>query len=348
VFSVPHIVRTGETLPASAYHVSAGGKGANQSAAAGRAGANILHAGKIGKDGGWVKQMMHSDYNVDCRYLWEDGSLNTGRAIIQVSQQTRDNAIVLFAGANHSITAEDVSHTFNDAQFQRGEWLMLQNEINVNAMQTAIQLASEHQMIVMLNPAPMTSDFCRHCPLNMVNILVLNEVEAADLYRQLLPQTPASSMDTTVLTGGEEFVEAMQVVLDALCNHFPDPMCGIIITLGSCGLITKFRTGPNDEWSAFRVPAYPTTVVDTTGAGDTFIGFFAAQMLRETADRRLATPNHSADNNGGTASIFLSAPRFDAAAVERSLRFASKASSIACSRAGAMISIPRRDEVGDY
>ena len=125
VYRVPHIVKPGETLSSLSLARFAGGKGNNQSIALARAGAPVFHAGKIGKDGAWIVAMLKVA-GADVRFVKKDPG-PTGHAVIQVADSGQ-NSIVLFPGANRTITPQEIRDTL--AHFGKGDILLLQNEIN--------------------------------------------------------------------------------------------------------------------------------------------------------------------------------------------------------------------------
>ena len=105
VYRVPHIAQPGETLPGESYALLAGGKGANQSAALACAGAPVWHVGKVGPEGGWlIEKLATLGANTE---MIQVGDTPTGHAIIQVDEAGQ-NAIVLFAGANHAFERADI------------------------------------------------------------------------------------------------------------------------------------------------------------------------------------------------------------------------------------------------
>ncbi|GET66437.1 ribokinase [Rhizophagus irregularis DAOM 181602=DAOM 197198] len=157
-FEVPHIVSSGETITSSKYCQRAGGKGANQSVALAKAGALIWHAGKIGRDGEWIKKYMNNHgVRVDHIIISEDQP--TGRAFIQVSQKTRDNSIVLLPGTNHMISLDEARKILSQ-EFGVNDWVIMQNEIG--------QIGGE---ILKL---------CKE-----KDYLIVNKLEAVQLYKQI-------------------------------------------------------------------------------------------------------------------------------------------------------------------
>lgn len=123
VYSLDHIVREGETEASFDYQVFAGGKGLNQSVALARAGGWVFHAGRIGKEGRFLREALEEN-GVDCQFLLTDDGAN-GHAIIQRSA-AGENSILLYPGANHQNTREDMDRAL--AQFGEGDVLVCQNE----------------------------------------------------------------------------------------------------------------------------------------------------------------------------------------------------------------------------
>jgi ribokinase len=283
VYGVEEFVRPGETIAALSCKTYPGGKGLNQSIALARAGAQVYHAGRIGTDGMFLKALLESD-GVNCNYLAIDRENPTGHAMIQVSR-AGENCIVLFGGTNQLITAEQAQQTL--AHFEAGDVLLLQNEIS--AMQAIMKIAAERGMRIYLNPAPM-NDNARALPLELVDTLVVNETEGASL-------------------AGIDNCDDANAILTAL--HKKYPKCNLLLTLGargSCRL--DAATGDYVEVAACHVD----NVVDTTAAGDTFIGYYLAGVAENMAP--------------GDA-----------------MKRASRASAICVSRAGAGVSIPLKSEV---
>jgi len=124
IFTVDHIVKGGETLQSTSLTRSAGGKGANQSAALAKAGATVFHAGKVGRDGDFLLQLLTS-YGVDVSHIRTyDGA--TGQALIQLDAN-KQNAIILYSGGNGAIATDEIDQTLEHFGF--GDVLVLQNEI---------------------------------------------------------------------------------------------------------------------------------------------------------------------------------------------------------------------------
>ena len=243
VFRVPHIATPGETIAGISLSQFAGGKGANQSVALARSGAQVTHIGKIGADGQWLLEKLAAE-GIDIRWV-RTAISPTGQAIIQVDDAGQ-NAIVLLTGANHDTTRGEVEEAISSAP--RGSWLLVQNE--TSAVADAICEAKKRTLRVAFNPAPL-DDRVQAYPLELVDLLCLNETEAA------------------AMTGRSTADEALETLAGRL------PKCEILLTLGAAGLIYH---GPSGE---MRLKARQVEVVDTTAAGDMLLGYFLAGRNRQ-------------------------------------------------------------------
>lgn len=245
VYTVPHFIREKETLSASSLAMFGGGKGLNQSIALARAGIFVYHAGKIGADGGFLKKLLEQN-GVDTTYIMTGGT-DTGHAVIQVDQSGQ-NCILLYGGANMTVTKSEVDQVLED--FGEGDVLLLQNEIS--ELDYIIKRAAQKGMRIFLNPSPVNERLMK-CELNLVNLLILNEVEGESLTKECDPEK----------------------ICDVLTTKYPG--CGIMLTLGEGGSL--YCLGK----TRVRRDIIPTEVVDTTAAGDTFTGFFVSAILRGQA-----------------------------------------------------------------
>lgn len=291
VYRVDHVVRPGETLASDGYEVYAGGKGANQSAALALAGAPVFHAGQVGQDGAWLVDGL-AQIGVDVRHVLIDPQHPTGHAVIQVAADSGENAIFLFPGCNHRLHPDWMRTCISS--FGAGDIFLSQNEIN--SVPNALALAAEQGLTVCLNPAPYGPEVADY-PLDRVDLLVLNRTEATGLAagRGAAASPAAAAMPP----------EDLLAVLRPAVGERPE----ILLTLGANGAILDGSAG------RFRVEAMSFgPVVDTTAAGDTFIGYFLAA-------------------------------RVEGAPTPACLRLATAAAAICVTRPGARASIPRRDEV---
>jgi ribokinase len=257
VYKVDHFARAGETIAGLNYSIFAGGKGFNQSIALARAGASTLHAGRVGEDASWLLRRLEQE-GVDASHVTVSKDA-TGHAIIQVIPDG-ENAIVLYGGANQLISESDIESALSACS--AGDYLLVQNETSCVAQ--AIQKARDSGLRVVFNPAPMTANVHRY-PLECVDIFILNETEAEGLTGKTDPAGIIASMR----------------------DRFP--RSATVLTRGSKGAIYF------DASSVHHEPALPADAVDTTAAGDTFIGFFLAElMLTEDPVKALAQGCHAA------------------------------------------------------
>ncbi len=250
VYRVQRFVQPGETLSSESLETVLGGKGANQSVALARAGAPVRHVGRVSQSDQWVVDAL-ADFGVDVSGI-ERVDEPSGHAIIQVDAHG-ENAIVLHGGANQSFDANSLASLLKDAQ--PGDWLLLQNECN--AVADAFAIAEEKQLKIAFNPAPM-NELAASLPLQQCQVLIVNEVEALQL---------ANRYDTQ----GSRYSEANAELQADLQKRFPE--CQIVLTLGSKGALLLH------DGQTVQVDATKVDVVDTTGAGDTFVGYFLSALI---------------------------------------------------------------------
>lgn len=270
------IVNVGETETTYKLEVFPGGKGLNQSIAVAKAGAKIYHAGCVGHDGEMLIDILQRS-GVDITYLKTVDAKN-GHAVIQVSSKG-ENSIFLYPGSNEMITKEHIDSVLEN--FDKGDILILQNEIN--DVDYIVKKAYETGMCIIFNPSPFNERICK-VDIDMLSYLVINEVELKGI------------------SGCSEPEEG----LVHLKNRYPS--LKIILTLGENGSV--LFDGTQEFWQA----AYKVNVVDTTSAGDTFLGYFVAELSKGTEYSQI-------------------------------LKIASAASAITVSRKGAAPSIPNKDEL---
>ncbi|MBP3322297.1 MAG: helix-turn-helix domain-containing protein [Clostridia bacterium] len=276
VYQLHHIVKVGETEQSSRRDVFPGGKGLNQSIAAAKAGAPIYHAGCIGKDGGVLLDTL-KESGVDTRFV-QITDEPSGHAIIQVSQKG-ENSIFIHAGANGMFTEEFIDEVLS--YFEKGDLLLLQNEIN--NIHYIIEKGYEKGMVTVINPSPIDENI-EKIDFKMISYAVLNEIEGE------------------YLSGCSEPAK----IVSALRKKYPG--LKVVLTLGDKGCLY------HDGKDLYFHPAFDVPVVDSTAAGDTFMGYFVACLAENE------TP-------------------------AKTLEKASCASGLAVSRKGAAPSIPYENEV---
>ncbi len=276
VFQVPQFVSAGETLSSQGYSIFPGGKGLNQSIALAAAGAKVTHVGAVGADGQWLIDLMKQyGISTDFTLVVEEPS---GQAIIQINPEG-ENAIVILGGANHVTHEAPLLEAFDTATTE--DLLLIQNETQNNPL--AIELAKSKGVSVAFNMAPM-NDIAKSMPLELIDYFIVNEIEGEALTQDSDPDA----------------------IIQKLLARYPES--AIILTLGRAGV--KYADASSEFWQ----PAFPVDVIDTTGAGDTFTGYFLATLL-ETGE------------------------------VQQSLRTAAAAAALSVTKAGAATSIPAREAV---
>ncbi|MEP1382766.1 MAG: ribokinase [Paraglaciecola sp.] len=249
VYRVDHFVQPGETLASNEYQCLLGGKGANQSIALARAGADVRHVGKINESDVAFKQSMIRD-GINCKHI-SCTETASGHAIIQVTPSA-ENAIVLFGGANQELTSKDVMHALDDVK--SSDWVLTQNE--TSCIDEVLLQAKEKELKVAFNPAPMTESV-KQLPHECIDLLIVNEIEAEEISGQ-------SNLDDIEAYFRNNWAHAE-----------------ILITLGKAGV----RMLKKDK--SIDVPAFLVDAIDTTAAGDTFIGYFLS-AYSEHADTKTA------------------------------------------------------------
>jgi ribokinase len=282
VLRVPRAPGAGETLTAHGFATHPGGKGANQAVACARQGARVVMAGRVGEDafGEALRAAVLAD-GIDARHVVPTAGLTTGLALIMVDDAA-ENRITIVPGANAVVTEADADGIREELATARV--LMLQCEVPMAAVQRAAELAREAGCAVVLNPAP--AQPLPEALWGNVDILVLNETEAALL-------GGASVRD--VRTAGEV----------GLMLHARGPR-HVIVTLGSDGLVIANDRGVR------HFAALPVKAVDTTAAGDTFIGALCAALAGgEPMDAGLARGIRAAALCVTRAGAQASIPRYE-------------------------------------
>jgi ribokinase len=275
------IPRPGETLIGSEFITAPGGKGANQAVASARLGSQVSMVGRVGDDafGSQLIENMSSN-RVDTRLVWRTAGTATGVALIMVDQ-TGQNSILVAPGANMALTPADI--TSAREAITSVDILLLQLEIPVKVVIEAARLAHQSGVKVVLNPAP-----ARPLPVELlqwVDYLIPNQYEAqiiADGQPSLSRNLVSRLLDTGIKN--------------------------IIITLGGEGAELINENGIK-YFQAFKV-----TPLDTTAAGDAFVGSFAV-ALAEGQPQDVA------------------------------IRWGNAAGALATTRMGAQPSLPNREEV---
>lgn len=246
VVRAPRFPQPGETISGGDLQVIPGGKGANQAVAAARLGAIVSMLGRVGADnfGTFLLDNLEQNKVNISRVLRDDSS--TGTAIIIVDDNGQ-NSIVLSPGANGKVTPADVE----SESFLHHKLILLQLEIPAPAVLRAAQRARKKNVRVILNPAP-----AKEIPdelITLADFIVPNETELSLLTGQSVGNI--SSLE-----------KAAKQLLDRGAGN-------VIVTLGSKGALLV------DAETSTHVHTFPVEVVDTTAAGDAFIGGFATKLL---------------------------------------------------------------------
>lgn len=278
-YRVPHFVRKGETLAARSLQVFSGGKGMNQAVALARAGAPAQMAGAIGRDGLFLLEQLRQA-GAGTEYVQVLENERTGNAFIQ-NDDEGDNCILLYGGANQAVSKEQIDRVLEN--FQAGDYLVLQNEIS--QIPYLMERGHKRGMKLVLNPSPMERAVLDY-PLEYVDIFMLNRLEGEELLGRECPDE--------------------KELLEKLGEKYP--AAEIVLTLGEKGSL--YRRGE----TVVSQPAYSVRTVDTTGAGDTYTGFFVSGLMKGLSPK-------------------------DA------MKQASKAAALAVTRQGAAPSIPTLEEV---
>ena len=241
VYSVDHMVKPGETLASFGMNTFCGGKGLNQSIALARAGVPVFHAGMVGKEGELLLNACEGS-GIKTDYIRTIPG-QSGHTIIQVDKEGQ-NCILLYGGANRSITREYVDEVLGN--FEKRDILLLQNEVNL--LDYIIDQAYERGMMIILNPSPYDSAL-DSCDFSKISMFLLNEVEGEQIT-------------------GENDAENMLEKLKAMY-----PKARVVLTLGGEGSVYQYKE------ERYRQGIYKVKAVDTTAAGDTFTGYFISSVI---------------------------------------------------------------------
>ena len=252
VVFTPRFPAPGETIMGSRWTTSNGGKGANQAVAATRLGARVAMIGCVGQDayGDALREALLRE-SIDCEGILTDPAAPTGVALIAVSEQDSQNSIIVISGSNARLMPDHI-----DAQqrlIARASMVVCQLETPLATVARVIELAVAMNKLVILNPAPPPAPNALPASLlSKVSLLIPNESEAAALCGlpvTSVPQAEAAAME----------------LRSRGCRD-------VIVTLGERGLVHAGATGVR------HYSAHTTMAVDTTAAGDTFIGALAAAL----------------------------------------------------------------------
>lgn len=284
-YHVTRFPQPGETISANDKSSAPGGKGANQAVAAVRSGAQVAFIGMVGEDneGKFMREALQED-GIDTKFLQNDPRHGTGSAIITLDANGQ-NDIMVYAGANFGMDESLLKRT--DDLFKDCDFLIAQFETPQAVTAAAFKQAKAHGVTTILNPAP-----------------------AKEILPELLAVTDVvipNESESEVLTGIA--VDSEAAMLETADYFKAHGVNNLLITLGSRGV---FYCTPHGHG---MVPAFKVKAVDTTAAGDTFIGALASQLATDLSN------------------------------VADALVYAQRASSLTVQKMGAMPSIPTEAEV---
>ncbi len=285
VVRAPHFPAPGETIQGEDVATMPGGKGANQAVAAARLGASVAMIGRVGADEFGKNLIQNLKQNgVDSTHVLRDDAAATGAAIIIVDSRGQ-NSIVLSPGANSKVAEGDVKAAF----FSDASLLLLQFEIPMEAVLHSARLAKKQGLRVLINPAPaqaVPDELFRNS-----DFFVPNETELSILTGK--PVSGQASAETA----------ARSLVKRGVQN--------VIVTLGENGALIANKDG------AKHIPSFKVDTVDTTGAGDAFIGSLAVALLERKS-------------------------------LEDAVQYACACGALAVTKLGAQSSLPLPDEVNQF
>lgn len=275
----------GETISTLGKSSAAGGKGANQAVSAARSGAQTFFVGEVGKDSGG--EMMLNDLRengIDVSCIRENAQVGTGSAAILLDEHGQ-NSILVYGGANQQLSVDDVNAA--KKQIMEADFVVAQFETPQAATLRAFELAKENGVTTILNPAP--AQKIDPAVLKLTDLIIPNETESQALTGIIITD------ETSMLMSAAKFAQM--------------GVRNLIITVGAKGAFYCTQDGYN------FIPAFKVNAVDTTAAGDTFIGALASQLKPDMSN------------------------------IEKALVYAQRASSLAVQKMGALPSIPTKQQV---
>lgn len=285
VTNVKNTPKRGETILGNGFSTIPGGKGANQAAAIGRLKGNVNMLGKIGDDNfGEMLKTNLINSNVDVSNVYVEKNTPSGTALIMVNEDG-DNSIVVIPGANFKLSKNDIK----DEAIDDCDILVGQLEVPMEVIERAYEKAKKKNKYTILNPAP--ANKLSDNLLSNIDLLIPNESEL-----ELLSGVEINSFDD-VIKGAEKLMSK--------------GVKELIVTLGEKGA-AYFNENGYKRFNAFKVKA-----IDTTAAGDSFIGGLTVKLSQGKS-------------------------------IDEAIEFASKVGAITVTRRGAQSSLPTLDEVNNF
>jgi ribokinase len=288
VVRLPQIPKPGETLLGGTFNTFPGGKGANQAVAIARLGGKVTMVGAVGVDS-FGDELIHGleIEGIDTQFIQRKPGISTGVALIEVDSKGQ-NTIAVASGANYALLVEDVRNAL--VEIGPFDILVMPLETPIDTIIEAVRFAKMYNAKTILNPAPaqkLSSDLLRQ-----IDYLVPNEFEIG------------------IVSGSQKQIACEIDETKALYSYLG--VANIIITMGNHGVIYE-----NPNGKSMRIPAYNVEAVDTTAAGDCFVGAFAVGL----------SEGHS---------------------TLESIQFANAAAALSVERVGAQPSLPHRNEVDQF
>lgn len=286
ILHIQRLPQPGETIQMDAFSKAAGGKGANQAVAAARSGAKTSFIGRVGDDANAAFMRGELVKNqIDTQYVATTADTETGQAYILL-QASGQNSIIIQNGANFELTPADVQRAIG--LIQAADFVVAELETPVAATAEAFKIAKAAGKVTILNPAPAQKEL-PEALLKNVDLIAPNETES-----ELITGIPVT--DEASMRQSAEYYHQLGIR-------------GVVITLGSKGSFISL------DGQATLVPAFKVKAVDTTAAGDTFIGALVSNLQPDLGN------------------------------IVDAATYASMASSFTVQKLGAFPSIPMGDEV---
>ncbi len=288
VISVKRIPKAGETVFANDVKYFPGGKGSNQAVAAARLSSSVSMIGKVGNDTNGKRMLERlNEEGIEIEHIKIGEGLSTGLAIIYV-EESGENNIGVISGANRKITRGDILEAKN--KIAEADILISQFEVSMEAIEEAFKIAKDNNVLTVLNPAPANKISSKL--LELTDIMIPNETEI-------------ESLTGINIDSGKKVLEAANILLEKGIKQ-------VIVTLGDKGAYYI------DSEFAQIIPAYEVKAVDTTAAGDSFVGAFCSKIDSRNLNR---------EN------------------ILESIQYANKIASIVVQREGAQSSLPYIKEI---
>lgn len=253
MINTPRLPEKGETILGSNFRISMGGKGANQAASCGLLGTETIFIGNVGNDdfADLALDDLENKFSIDTRFIQRKNDISTGTAVI--TQVENDNVIIVDSGANMTIDLDQMHSALNEAN--AGDVFLVQFEVDFDLVRESLKIAKAKDMYTILNPAP-----AHEIPDDMlkdIDCLILNQSET-EILSGVYPEDLASC------------IEAKEILSSKGVK-------ALLFTLGANGCLYI------DENLEVEVPGERVKVVDTTGAGDSFIGAYVSSMVKDNS-----------------------------------------------------------------